>query len=82
MKSILNLIMYLICLVHIASEFIGEQLFIINAFIANKFCLNTSSIFTAIYSQSIVNMKKLHYILLSKETNISKKTSDLLGSNQ
>ena len=62
------------------SEFRGEQLFITDEFIANKFCLNIFLTFTAIHSQSIVNTN--NYILLSKKTIISKMALDLLGSDQ
>ena len=57
------------------------QLFSTNTFSTNAFSPNVLSTSTAIYSL-YCKYKQLLYIHLSKKTNISKMTSDLLGSNR
>ena len=58
------------------------QLFSTNLFSADVFSLNVLSSFTAIYTQSILNTNNFFTYFYKKKTNISKITSDLLGSNQ
>ena len=57
------------------------QLLSTNAFSANACSLNVSSTFTAIHSPFLVNTDNFFTYFFSKRINISKMTSDLLGSN-
>ena len=61
----------------------SAQLFSNNAFSANTFSLNVLPSFTAIHSQYVYcEYGQLFYIHLSRKRNISKITSNLLGSNR